>query len=209
MPAPPASATAHASARTRRAIAAIGEVDELNSVVGVLLSEELPLPIRECLISVQHDLFDLGGELSIPGYTAVSDAHAARLEADVERFNADLAPLKEFILPGGRRAAASAHVGRTVCRRAERALVASLSRRRCPTRPGATSTDFPICCSCWRAGSTRTLAVATCCGKRSGLPGRRRPRDRCRPPFSRASRDCRGFRFHAPRSPPVRERRRP
>ena len=104
-------------------IAAIGEIDELNSVVGVLLSEELPPPIRECLISVQHDLFDLGGELSIPGYTAVSDAHVARLEADVERFNADLAPLKEFILPGGRRAAAFAHVGRTVCRRAERALV--------------------------------------------------------------------------------------
>jgi cob(I)alamin adenosyltransferase len=104
-------------------IAAIGEIDELNSVVGVLLSEELPAPIRECLISVQHDLFDLGGELSIPGYTAVSELHVARLEADVERFNADLAPLKEFVLPGGRRAAAFAHVARTVCRRAERALV--------------------------------------------------------------------------------------
>jgi cob(I)alamin adenosyltransferase len=104
-------------------IAAIGEIDELNSVVGVLLSEQLPAPIRECLISVQHDLFDLGGELSIPGHTAVSDAHVARLEADVERFNADLTPLKEFVLPGGRRAAAFAHVGRTVCRRAERALV--------------------------------------------------------------------------------------
>jgi cob(I)alamin adenosyltransferase len=104
-------------------IAAIGEVDELNSVVGVLLAEELPAPIRECLVSVQHDLFDLGGELSIPGYSAVGDDHVARLETDVERFNADLAPLKEFVLPGGSRAAALAHVGRTVCRRAERALV--------------------------------------------------------------------------------------
>jgi cob(I)alamin adenosyltransferase len=104
-------------------IAAIGDVDELNSVVGVLLADALPTAIRTCLTSVQHDLFDLGGELSIPGYTAVTEAHVERLEADVERFNADLAPLKEFILPGGTRAAAIAHVGRTVCRRAERALV--------------------------------------------------------------------------------------
>jgi cob(I)alamin adenosyltransferase len=104
-------------------ITAIGEVDELNSVVGVLLTEELPAPVRTCLTSVQHDLFDLGGELSIPGYSAVADVHVARLEADVERFNAGLAPLKEFILPGGSPAAARAHVGRTVCRRAERALV--------------------------------------------------------------------------------------
>ena len=104
-------------------IAAIGEVDELNSAVGVLLAEEVPAPIRDCLTSVQHDLFDLGGELSIPGHTAVTDLHVARLEADVERFNADLAPLKEFVLPGGSRAAALAHIARTVCRRAERALV--------------------------------------------------------------------------------------
>jgi cob(I)alamin adenosyltransferase len=104
-------------------IAAIGEVDELNCVVGVMLAEPLPAAVRACLTSVQHDLFDLGGELSIPGYTAVTDGHVARLEADVERFNAELAPLKEFILPGGAPAAARAHVGRTVCRRAERALV--------------------------------------------------------------------------------------
>jgi len=105
-------------------IAAIGEVDELNSVVGLLLAERLPAAaIRNCLVATQHDLFDLGGELSIPGYTAVGDAHVARLEADVERFNAGLAPLKEFVLPGGTRPAALAHVGRTVCRRAERSLV--------------------------------------------------------------------------------------
>jgi cob(I)alamin adenosyltransferase len=106
-------------------IAAIGSVDELNSTVGVLLAESLPDDIAACLVSVQHDLFDLGGELSIPGYTAMTDAHVARLEAEVERFNADLPPLKEFILPGGTRAAALAHVARTVCRRAERTLVAA------------------------------------------------------------------------------------
>jgi len=81
--------------------------------------------VSACLVAVQHDLFDLGGELSIPGHTSVTDAHVARIEADVERFNADLPPLKEFILPGGTRAAAQAHVARTVCRRAERSLVAA------------------------------------------------------------------------------------
>src|SRR3954447_1161053 len=106
-------------------IAAIGEVDELNSTLGVLAAEALPPEIEACLAAIQHDLFDLGGELSIPGYTAVTDAHVVRLEDHVERFNADLAPLKEFILPGGTRAAAIAHVARTVCRRAERALVAA------------------------------------------------------------------------------------
>lgn len=104
-------------------IAAIGNVDELNSTIGVLLAEGLPDAFAQCLTAVQHDLFDLGGELSIPGYQSVTDAHIARLEADVERFNADLPPLKEFVLPGGTRAAALAHVARTVCRRAERSLV--------------------------------------------------------------------------------------
>ena len=104
-------------------IAAIGEIDELNSVLGVLLAEALPAAAGDCLTSIQHDLFDLGSELAVPGYTAVTDLHVTRLEDDVERFNADLAPLKEFILPGGTRPAALAHVGRTACRRAERALV--------------------------------------------------------------------------------------
>jgi len=106
-------------------IDAIGSVDELNSTIGVLLAETLPQPVAACLVAVQHDLFDLGGELSIPGYTSMTEAHVERLESDVERFNADLAPLKEFILPGGARAAALAHVARTVCRRAERAVVAA------------------------------------------------------------------------------------
>lgn len=104
-------------------IAAIGDVDELNSTIGMLCAETLPEPVAACLDEVQHDLFDLGGELSIPGYEAVTDEHVARIEAAVEQFNADLAPLKEFILPGGTRAAAVAHVARTVCRRAERSLV--------------------------------------------------------------------------------------
>src|SRR5215212_2157485 len=106
-------------------ITAIGDVDELNSSLGVLLAEPVPNAIRECLVTVQHDLFDLGGELSIPGYTTINDAQVEHLEDAVERFNADLAPLKEFILPGGSRAAALAHISRTVCRRAERALVAA------------------------------------------------------------------------------------
>jgi cob(I)alamin adenosyltransferase len=105
-------------------IAALGEVDELNSVVGVLLAEELPAPVREALLGVQHDLFDLGGELATPGHALIGAAHVTRLEQLTERFNADLAPLKEFILPGGSRAAAAAHLARTVCRRAERAVVA-------------------------------------------------------------------------------------
>ncbi len=104
-------------------IAAIGDVDELNSMLGLLLAEEIPGSLRDDLTAVQHDLFDLGGELSIPGHAALGDAHVARIEAAIERCNAPLAPLKEFILPGGTRAAALAHVARTVCRRAERSLV--------------------------------------------------------------------------------------
>ncbi|MEO5764908.1 MAG: cob(I)yrinic acid a,c-diamide adenosyltransferase [Casimicrobiaceae bacterium] len=108
-------------------ISAIGAVDELNSTLGMLLAEALPEDVLACLTEVQHDLFDLGGELSIPGHAAVTDAHVLRLEDAVEHFNAGLAPLKEFILPGGTRAAALAHVARTVCRRAERDTVALAS----------------------------------------------------------------------------------
>ena len=104
-------------------IEAIGAVDELNASLGVLLTEPLPQDLVASLVDVQHDLFDLGGELSIPGHVAMNDAQVMRLEALVEHHNADLAPLKEFVLPGGTRAAAFAHVSRTVCRRAERSLV--------------------------------------------------------------------------------------
>ncbi len=104
-------------------IEAIGAVDELNSTLGVLLAEPLPRAVADYLTEVQHDLFDLGGELSIPGYNAVREVQVLRLEEAIGQFNADLAPLKEFILPGGTRAAGLAHVARTTCRRAERALV--------------------------------------------------------------------------------------
>ncbi len=104
-------------------VVAMGDVDELNSVVGLLLTESLPTHLRDALTDVQHDLFDLGGELSIPGYFAIKDAHIARLETLTESLNADLPMLKDFILPGGSRAAAYAHLVRTVCRRAERSLV--------------------------------------------------------------------------------------
>lgn len=108
-------------------IDAIGEVDELNSSLGLLLAESFPEAIdaaaREALIQVQHDLFDLGGELCIPGIEMVKEEQVLRLEQWVADFNEPLAPLKEFILPGGTRAAAHAHLARTICRRAERAVV--------------------------------------------------------------------------------------
>lgn len=103
-------------------IHAIGEVDELNSQLGLLLSEPLPEAVRTLLANIQNELFDLGGELAWPGHPLVGEAHVAGLETAVENLNAGLPPLKEFVLPGGSRAAALAHVCRTVCRRAERAL---------------------------------------------------------------------------------------
>lgn len=112
-------------------IEAIGAVDELNSVIGLLLSEEPPEEVRACLTDVQHDLFDLGGELSKPGHTILTEAQVTRLERTLDRFNKELPPLKDFILPGGSRAAALAHVARAVCRRAERRL-AALSREEKP-----------------------------------------------------------------------------
>lgn len=104
-------------------VAAMGDVDELNSAIGLLLCEELPEAVRAVLDSIQHDLFDLGGELCLPGMNVMKDAQVARLEEVVGVFNADLPMLKEFILPGGTRPAALAHLCRTICRRAERALV--------------------------------------------------------------------------------------
>jgi cob(I)alamin adenosyltransferase len=108
-------------------ITAIGEVDELNSSLGLLLTEALPETVQAALTGIQHDLFDLGGELCIPGFENVSDAQVLRLDQLLAQFNADLPRLEEFILPGGARAAALAHVTRTVCRRAERAVVNRLS----------------------------------------------------------------------------------
>ena len=82
-------------------VAALGDIDELNSAIGVVLAEELPKEVRAALDQVQHDLFDLGGELSIPGHAMLGDAQVAALESWLEEWNAPLAPLKEFILPGG------------------------------------------------------------------------------------------------------------
>jgi cob(I)alamin adenosyltransferase len=105
-------------------VQALGDVDELNSAIGLMLAEEVPAPVREAFSQVQQDLLDLGGELSIPGHALVKPARVEALEETTEAWNAGLPPLKEFILPGGTRAAAAAHLARTVCRRAERAVVA-------------------------------------------------------------------------------------
>ncbi|MCB5186696.1 cob(I)yrinic acid a,c-diamide adenosyltransferase [Methylobacillus caricis] len=105
-------------------VEAMGTVDELNAVLGILLTEPLPLHISNMLTLIQHDLFDLGGELSIPGHNMLQAIRIEELERLLDALNADLAPLKEFILPGGTRAAAYCHLGRTVCRRAERILTA-------------------------------------------------------------------------------------
>ena len=105
-------------------ICAMGEIDELNSHLGVLLAEPLPEDVRELLVTVQHELFNLGGELSIPGFELLKSSAVARLDDALQHHNANLPRLKEFILPAGTRSAALAHVARSVARRAERALVA-------------------------------------------------------------------------------------
>ena len=108
-------------------VEAYGTVDELNSAIGVLLTETLPDDIGAALTRIQHTLFDLGGELCIPGHRMVDDARVTELEQLLDRLNEHLPALKDFILPGGTRAAALCHMARTVCRRAER-RVYTLSR---------------------------------------------------------------------------------
>jgi len=106
-------------------VEAYGTVDELNSALGVLLAlPNLPQDATACLTEVQQELFDLGGELCIPGHLTITAEQVTRLERTLDGFNDTLPPLKEFILPGGTRAAAGAHLARTVCRRAERSVVA-------------------------------------------------------------------------------------
>jgi cob(I)alamin adenosyltransferase len=104
-------------------IEAIGAVDELNCAIGMTLVPEVRPTIRDTLSEVQHKLFDLGGELSMPGYQAVSAADVSELEQQLDAYNAELPPLKEFILPGGGPAAAACHLARAICRRAERRFV--------------------------------------------------------------------------------------
>jgi cob(I)alamin adenosyltransferase len=102
-------------------VEAYGTVDEANSAIGMVLSlAALPAAVARCLTDVQHDLFDLGGELCIPGHRMIRASHVERLEQELDGFNESLPPLKEFILPGGGPAAAACHLARTICRRAER-----------------------------------------------------------------------------------------
>ncbi len=105
-------------------VEAYGTIDELNSVIALLAQQDLVTPeILSLLTEIQHDLFDIGGELSVPGYSIVTAAYTDRLENALDALNQDLPPLKEFILPGGNQAAAIAHLARTVARRAERRLI--------------------------------------------------------------------------------------
>jgi cob(I)alamin adenosyltransferase len=105
-------------------VQALGDVDELNSTLGLLACEDVPEAVRTALTTIQHDLFDLGGELSIPGHAMIGDAQVAALDDWLAEHNATLPKLAEFILPGGSRAASLAHVARTIARRAERSVVA-------------------------------------------------------------------------------------
>jgi cob(I)alamin adenosyltransferase len=107
---------------------AIGAVDELNSAMGMLLAEDMSPSLRATLEPIQHDLLDIGGELSLPGHTLLDQGHLQGLERALEALNSKLPALADFVLPGGTRAAAAAHLARTVCRRAERRLV-TLGRR--------------------------------------------------------------------------------
>lgn len=102
-------------------VEAYGTVDEANSAIGVVLATtSIPSAVRECLTAVQHDLFELGGELCIPGHSAVTERFVSRLEADLDNLNSDLPPLQDFILPGGGPATAACHLARSIVRRAER-----------------------------------------------------------------------------------------
>ncbi len=103
-------------------VQAMGEVDELNAVLGLLLTEAVPSDVSQALLAIQHDLFDLGGELCMPGHSFMQAGRVTALETTLDGWNEHLSPLKEFILPGGSRAAAMCHLARTVCRRAERVL---------------------------------------------------------------------------------------
>jgi len=110
-------------AKNAERMQAIGDVDETNCCIGLLIESLQDDTFKKLLLGVQHDLFDLGGELSIPGFTLINEGHVAALENALDEINADLPPLKNFILPGGSSAAAHCHLARAVCRRAERSLV--------------------------------------------------------------------------------------
>jgi cob(I)alamin adenosyltransferase len=104
-------------------VEAMGDADELNSVIGIMITEGVPAKLQTPLTQIQHDLFNLGGEICMPGYVILKQARIDELESLIDTLNEDLSPLKEFILPGGTKAAAYCHLARTVCRRAERTLI--------------------------------------------------------------------------------------
>lgn len=113
-------------------VEAMGDVDELNAIIGIMLTEPVPADMQETFTTIQHDLFDLGGEICLPGHNLIKTERVAQLENALDAWNEVLEPLKEFILPGGSRAASYCHLARTVCRRAERKLV-RLSREEAVT----------------------------------------------------------------------------
>jgi cob(I)alamin adenosyltransferase len=118
-------------------VEAYGTVDELNSTIGMVLATPgIPAAVRASLSEIQHDLFDFGGELCIPGHRVMTLEHTARLESELDALNEDLPALKEFILPGGGPAAAACHLARTVCRRAER-IARLLARAQSKAGPGS------------------------------------------------------------------------
>ena len=118
-------------------IAALGEIDELNCQVGIVLTLEMPARVRDFLAPLQHQLFDLGGEFAVPGAHVITEAHVASLDAILAKFNEGLPPLVEFVLPGGAPAAAAAHLARAVARRAERAFWALAAVEPDTTNPQA------------------------------------------------------------------------
>jgi cob(I)alamin adenosyltransferase len=131
--------------KTSARIVAMGDVDELNSTLGVLLCEDLPADVRSALTQIQHDLFDLGGELCIPGFKNIHDAQLLQLDQWLASYNETLPRLAEFILPGGSRAAALAHVARTICRRAERAVIAINSEAASSKMDNTEALVRPLC----------------------------------------------------------------
>ena len=174
-------------------VEAYGTVDELNSTIGVLLAvPQIPRDVADCLTEVQHELFDMGGELCIPGHHTITAAHVQRLERTLDGFNDPLPPLKEFILPGGGPAAAACHVARTVARRAERRVFTLCEESR---RPRGGEIPQPPLGSVVRAGPCAGAARARTGGAlapRSGharvqstTPGHQRSRRR------RSRRPCR------------------
>lgn len=115
--------------KTHPRVQAMGDVDELNSQLGVLLALKLPKALRATLTRIQHELFNLGGELSMPGTALVREQDLLALERDIEALNRKLPPLKDFVLPGGNAAAAAAHLARAICRRAERSTWAVYEKK--------------------------------------------------------------------------------